>query len=140
MVHALQEARRVLKPNGILIDLRPMPFHRRVAISRAGQDQFVGVMREKFDGDRAANRAVAEVLREKLFRPGIRLQFNCNRATDSVEEFQEWLDEFTRLGNLPSHDWLLKRLEQAWRGKSGKAKIVVSGPLKLQVLRKVEVR
>lgn len=138
MVHALQEAHRVLQPNAILIDLRPMPIHRRVGIFHSGKYQPLGVMRERLDEDRAANRAVGTVLQEKLFRPGIRLQFNCNRVMDSLDEFREWLDEFTRLGNLASHDWLVRRLEQAWSRKRGKARIVVSGPLKLQVLKKLD--
>src|SRR5258708_34087586 len=67
MVHALQEARRVLKPGGILIELRPAPIHRRVWITRGGGDQLLGAMSEVLDDDRAANQAVAEVLRSGLF-------------------------------------------------------------------------
>ncbi len=140
MVHALHEAGRVLKPNSILIDLRPVHVHRRVGVQRDGDYQPLGVMHEKFDDDLAADRAVAHVLREKLFKVEERMQFNCNRVMDSFEEFKDWLLEFTSLGKLPSHDRLLKRVEGALEGKRGRTRIVVSGPLKLQVLRKQAAR
>jgi hypothetical protein len=136
MVHALHEARRVLKPGGLLIDLRPAAVHRRVGLLRAGQFRLLGAMRERFDDDHAANHAVAEVVRDGLFRIERRLRFECHRTLDRVSEFSAWLDEFVNWGNLPSHDWLLQRVAQALREDSEKAKIAVSAPLELRVLRK----
>ncbi len=138
MVHALHEARRVLKPNGILIDLRPAAVHRRVGIWSASQFQLIGAMRERFDDDDAANQAVAEVVRQGLFKAERRIRFECNRTMDSLTEFRTWLDEFVTQGKLPSHDWLLERVAQARRGEHSKAKIVATGPLDLRVLRKRE--
>jgi hypothetical protein len=140
MVHALHEAERVLKPEGCLIDLRPMHIHRRVGISRAGIYQEIGIMREKFDDDLAADRAVAQVLREGSFKTEKRMEFNCNRVIDSLKEFEDWLNEFTVLGNLPPQDWLLARINRSLAEKPGKPKVVVSGPLKLQLLRKQAAR
>jgi hypothetical protein len=139
MVHALHEAQRVLKPEGLLIDLRPMPVHRRVGISRAGIQQQLGTMREKFDGDLAADDAVAQVLREGSFKLEKRIKFNCNRVMDTYNEFKDWLTEFAILGNMPPHDWLLERVKRAITEKPGKYKVVCSGPLKLQVLIKKSV-
>ena len=140
MVHALHEARRVLKPDGYLIDLRPIHVHRRVGITRADHYEQIGVMREIFDDDLAADRAVAQVLREGGFKSEKRLKFNCNRVMDSYEEFEDWLTEFTMLGNLQSHDWLLAKAKRAIAEKQGKQKVVVSGPLKLNLLRKQAAR
>ena len=137
MVHALHEAKRVLKPDGILIDLRPAPVHRRVGVSHAGRYQPLGAMREKFDDDRAANRAVAEVVGEGLFKAEGRSRFGCTRIMDSLDEFQEWIDEFVKLAELPPHDWLVQRVERALNAKGGKPQIVMSGPLVLRVLRKM---
>ena len=40
MVHALTEAHRVLKPSGLLIDMRPAAKHRRAGLGEAdGQEQ-----------------------------------------------------------------------------------------------------
>lgn len=138
MVHALHEAWRVLKPNGLMIDLRPAPVHRRVAVARAGRHRPLGAMREKFDDDLAADRAVAHVVRDGLFNADVRIRFGCNRTMDSLDEFQEWIDEFVQLGNLSPHTWLVRRVERALNVKGSKPKIVVSGPLVLRVLRKSE--
>jgi hypothetical protein len=138
MVHALREIRRVLKPNGILIDLRPAPKHRRVGLGDGPRWQSVGVMRENFDDDYAANRAVAEVLRDRLFRRESRVQFDLDRAMDTMNDFRSWLDDFVGQGKLPSHEWLVKRLERAKQRTKRASRIVIRGPLMLAVLRKSE--
>ncbi len=138
MVHALSEARRVLKPNGVLIDLRPAAVHRRVGVVQAGQYHLLGVMRERLDDDYAANRAVADVVRRQFFKPERRVRFECNRTMDRVAEFRGWLNDFVSLGKLAPHDWLMRRVERACRESDVKTKIVVTGPLDLRVLRKQE--
>src|SRR5580765_340627 len=134
MVHALHEAHRVLKPNGILIDLRPAAVHRRVSLLQGDALLPVGVMREKFDDDRAADKAVAHVVSEKLFKAEGRTRFACSRVMDNLVEFEKWLDYSIKLRKLPPHDWLVRKVELARRIAGGKIRIVVSGPLMLQVL------
>jgi hypothetical protein len=95
-------------------------------------------MRETFDDDRAADRAVTQVEREGRLKAEGRTVFACNRIMDSLDEFQEWLADFVKLGKLPSHDWLVRRVERALDVTGGKARVVVSGPLVLRVLRKQE--
>lgn len=138
MVHALHETRRVLKPNGLLLDLRPAAVHRRVGVMRAGRYLPLGVMREGFDDDVAANRAVAEVVHAGLFKMERRVRFECNRTMDSLAEFRAWLDEFVSQSKIPSHDWLLQRVRQALSVESTRTKIVIRGPLDLRVLTKRE--
>jgi hypothetical protein len=138
MVHALHEAQRVLRPEGLLVDLRPAAVHRRVGITQADGYRPVGVMRETFDSDRAADRAVTQVESEGRLKAEGRTVFACNRIMDSLDEFQQWLVDFVTLGKLPSHDWLVRRVERALDVAGGKASIVVSGPLVLRVLRKQE--
>jgi SAM-dependent methyltransferase len=137
MVHALHEAWRVLKPNGVLIDLRPAGVHRRAGIVRGDRFQLVGTMREDFDDIRAADRALARVLHGGLFKAEQRLHIDCRRVMDTADEFQAWLDNFTRLAELPPHDWLMEKIERAQRAAPGPSQIVVKGPLVLRVLRKV---
>ena len=139
MVHALREAHRALKPNGLLIDLRPAAIHRRVGIVRAGRYQPVGTMREKLDDDRAANRAVAQVVRAGLFKVKWRTQFECRRVMDSPRDFRAFIDEFCTLGaDLPPHDWLIQRVRLALDAARGKKQIVVRGPLVMTVLTKLD--
>src|SRR5215813_15198347 len=138
MVHALHEARRVLRPDGLLLDLRPAAVHRRVGLMQAERYRPVGIMRETFDDDRAADRAVLAVKGEGLFKVESRAVFTCNRTMDSLDEFQEWLANFVKLTKQSPHDWLVRRVEQALAVTGGKARVVVSGPLVLRVLRRRE--
>src|SRR3989338_6318446 len=102
MVHALHEAHRVLKPNGILLDLRPAPVNRRIGISRAGRFIPLAAMREVFADDRAADRAVAHVINEGLFVVEARTHFDCQRVMDTLDDFRSWVDEFDQ-----PHEWLV---------------------------------
>jgi hypothetical protein len=138
MVHALHEARRVLRPNGLLVDLRPAAVHRRVGVIQAERYRRLAVMRETFDDDRAADRAVREVQREGLFKYEGRAVFDCNRTLDTLDEFQEWLADFVKLGKLPSHEWLVRRVKRALDVSGDKTRVVVSGPVVLRVLKKAE--
>jgi len=135
MVHALHEAHRVLKPSGVLIDLRPAPKHRQAGLGVGADFQSLGVMREDFTDDRAANSAVAHVLRERLFRRAFRLEFDLDRVMDSLDDFREWLDDFGSPEMAPSHEWLFKRLERAVQRAGPGYRITVRGPLILGVLR-----
>jgi hypothetical protein len=134
MVHALREAHRVLKPNGLLFDLRPGLKHRRVGLSRAGRWHLIGTMRENFSDDRAANAAVALILREGLFRREKQMQLDLKRYLGTLKDLRTWLDEYYKLGR---HDWLVKRVQHALHKESGETKIVVRGPLEISVMRKV---
>lgn len=137
MVHALRETHRVLKPDGLLVDLRPASIHRRVGITRGEDRKFRWTMRENFDDDHAADRAVDHVAREGLFRAEGRKRISCYRMMDTIGEFKEWLTDFIQKGTFESHDWLVRRLERALSVESGKAGIVVSAPLVLRALRKL---
>jgi len=136
MVHALSEARRVLKPNSILVDLRPAIEHHHVGILRAGRYRELGTTRERFDPDRAANRAVAHVLGKRLFRQEWRTQFECDWVFATLGAFREWISEFIQSGGLSSHDWLVRRADNATRGRRGESKIVARAALVMRVLSK----
>lgn len=136
MVHALEEAWRVLKPGGVLIDLRPAMVHRNVGIIDARGFRKLGVMGERFDDDIVANRAVASVLRRGLFRRSRRDRVPCVREMDTLHDFSGWLDNYVSLGKLPSHGWLLKDVDRALSEAGRGARITVSAPLDLQVLEK----
>ena len=86
-------------------------------------------MRENFDDDRAADRAVAEVVGEGWFKPDVRKRFPCYRVMDTVDEFQAWLTDFVQKGKFPAHDWLVRLVERELGRSPAKTKIVVSGPL-----------
>ena len=136
MVHALRQCYRVLRPEGALIDLRPAAVHRLVGIEKACRFRLLAVMRERFTDEHAADRAVARVVRQGLFKVEARRRFPCVRAMDTVREFEEWLEIAIRLSKWPRHEWLVEllagRLDEATAG----TRIVVRGPMDLCVLRK----
>jgi len=92
MVDALRESHRVLRGDGRLIDLRPAPVHRRVGLQRGGRFLLIGVMRERLDDDRAADRAVRAALRRGWFVKESEQRFECRRVFDRLPEFEAWLE------------------------------------------------
>ncbi|HEX8991694.1 MAG TPA: hypothetical protein VF784_08440 [Anaerolineales bacterium] len=138
MVHALQEAHRVLKPGGILIDLRPATEHRRLGLGEGRRWKVLGRFREPLDEDRPANAAVARVVREGYFREEIRRQFLLDRVMDTVDDFRDWLADFSSRSKLPSHAFLLKRLEQRVSRLRKPVKITVRGHMTLGILIKLD--
>jgi SAM-dependent methyltransferase len=138
MVHALKEAHRVLKPNGLLIDLRPAPAHRRVGLGEGRRWHEVGALHEVLDDDYAADAAIAEMVRQRYLHTEQRIRFQLDRVMDAMDEIRDWLSDFDTRRQLPSHAWLLDRLEQQ-RARSRKPeKITVRGPMKLVVLTKLQ--
>jgi len=136
MVHALQEAHRVLRPHGLLIDLRPAPAHRRVGLQRGRRWTLIATMKEDLTDDHMANQAVRTAVGRGLFRRGLYDRFDVTRHVGSLSSFRAWLEEFAVLARLPSHAWLLDRVAAALAGGSTRATVVVRGPLELRVLRK----
>jgi hypothetical protein len=136
MVHALHQCHRVLRPEGALIDLRPAAVHRLVGIEKAGRFRRIDIMRERFSDERAADRAIARVVRQGLFEVQERRRFPCDRRMGTLRELEDWLEEPVHLRKWPRHEWLVKRL--AARLQEGRAgtRIVVRGPMDLCVLRK----
>ncbi len=105
MVHALEEIRRVLVPDGILIDIRPLADHWFVEVVSARgftETGRVDDLPEQVNGDVAANEAMREVEKRGWFRREQEqfLPFFYSWDTPSeMEEFvaDEWSD-FIGLG------------------------------------------
>src|SRR5512135_1145004 len=136
MVHALREAYRVLKPDGILIDLRPAAEHRRLGLGAGRRWRVVGPLHEILDQDHAANSAIAQVVREGYFQEEERKQFLLDRVMDTVAEFHDWLADFNQRRDLLAPAPLLKRLEQRLSRLHEPEKITVRGHMTLGILKK----
>lgn len=94
MVHALSEIRRVLVPNGVLIDLRPILSHWPVAVVSAREIRETGRIQDLPLGladDEAANRSIAQAERTGWFKREAEELFPYYYSWDSPSEIEEWI-------------------------------------------------
>lgn len=135
MVHALIEAQRSLKPNGILIDLRPSPKARQVGLGVGQNWESLGAMRETFEEDLASNRAVEQVVRSGFFKLESTTTFELDRVMDTLDDFRKMLSDFS-VERFKNHLWLIEKIEKVQRETETRKKITVRGPMILNVLNK----
>jgi len=135
MVHALTEAQRSLKQNGVLIDLRPSPKHRHIGLGVGKRWESMGAMRETFEEDYASNRAVKQVIKSGLFALESTTTFELDRVMDTLDDLREWLADFS-IERLSSHQWLIDKIEQVQKETRTRRKLTVRGPMILNVLKK----
>jgi hypothetical protein len=96
MVHALSEIRRVLVPNGILIDLRPMLSNWPIEVVSAREICETGRIQDLPLGladDNAANQSIAQAEQNGWFRREAEEFFPFYYAWDSPSEMEEWITE-----------------------------------------------
>ncbi len=95
MVHALDEIRRVLVPDGILIDLRPLANRWKVEVVSARETRQTGHMTDMplgLEDDQAANLAMMEGERRGWFHRVKEELFPLHYVWDSASEMEEWID------------------------------------------------
>lgn len=97
MVDALHEAHRVLRPGGLLIDARPDSRRLAGVLHRERVVGTLGTTRDTLVDDRAADRAIARVKRERLFRSRRDGVFMHHVAFAGIEAMQTYLNEHLRL-------------------------------------------
>lgn len=96
MVHALSEIRRVLIPDGILIDLRPMLDRWTIEVVSARETKQTGRVTDFPVGvadDEAANQAMAESEAQGWFVREREEFFPFVYAWDTPKELEEWVAE-----------------------------------------------
>ena len=96
MVHALSEIRRVLLPNGILIDLRPILDHWQIEVTSARETRETGHIQDLPLGladDEAANQSIAQAEQNEWFIREAGDFFPFGYSWDSPSEMEEWIEE-----------------------------------------------
>lgn len=96
MVHALNEIRRVLVPNGILIDLRPLADHWPVEVVSLRELKRTGRvldLPDQTEGDIASNEAMREVERRGWFAPERSEFFQYVYSWDTPSEMEEFVND-----------------------------------------------
>jgi hypothetical protein len=95
MVHALDEIRRTLKPNGILIDLRPVSSNWSVEVSSSAGYQLAGRLNDMPIGladDEAAFKAMREVESRRWFIKEKEEEFAFFYYWDTPSEMKEFME------------------------------------------------
>lgn len=96
MVHALGEIHRVLVPDGILIDVRPLGERWQIEVASANKVKETGRvidLPEQLQGDRAANEAMQDVERRGWFGRDHEEFFPFYYSWDTPSEMEEFLEE-----------------------------------------------
>ncbi len=95
MVHALKEIRELLKPNGLLIDIRPNGELVEFIRPLDDGEHFIGYLQETDDyiEYRQAAAAIQEVVAAGQFRIKKTREFTFQTHADSFTELQTFLDE-----------------------------------------------
>jgi hypothetical protein len=96
MVHALKEARRVLIPEGLLIDIRPLAERWPIEVVSARGIQETGRVNdlpEQVNADLASNRALQEVDARGWFRREQEELFPFFYSWDTPSELEEFIAE-----------------------------------------------
>lgn len=96
MVHALSEIRRVLIPNGILIDLRPMLDRWEVEVVSARETTVTGRVNDFPVGladDEAANQSLTQAETNGWFNRDKSEFFSYAYSWDTPSEMEEWIQE-----------------------------------------------
>lgn len=127
MVHALSEIRRVLVPNGILIDLRPMSEGRCVEVFSARETQEMGnatVLPRELDDNAAADQAMATTESNGWFTRKSEEYFPIYYVWDTANEMIEWIE--TEWEDFIELDEKLKRATRsAWALGDGDTRVRV---------------
>jgi hypothetical protein len=96
MVHALNEIQRVLVPDGILIDLRPLADNWRVEVVSLREIKRTGRVEdlpEQTNGDIASNAAMKEVEKRGWFKREQDELFPFFYSWDTPSEMEEFVDD-----------------------------------------------
>ena len=96
MVHALDEIHRVLVPDGILIDLRPICDSWKVEVFSARETQEAGRVTDLplgLEDDEAANQAMKNAESRGWFKHETETFFSLHYVWDTPREMEQWIDK-----------------------------------------------
>jgi hypothetical protein len=115
MVHALVEIRRLLKPDGVLIDIHPIPEGYTIEVVQHGRILFAERKRETCSEDVVcAEEALAECVERNLFAVDRRAEFDFLTYGSSIRELREYWDELNAYEGDPKDEETIARVEKLY--------------------------
>ena len=125
MVHALKEVQRVLRPNGILIDLRPLEQPWPLEIASAAEVNVAGWLNavpSAVADDQAAFHAIAEVQSQGWFVNEREEAFSYFYYWDTPTEVKEFMDEeWAGLDKMDTQ--LYNKIRSVWAAANADARL-----------------
>lgn len=134
MVHALEEAWRVLRPDSYAIDLRPTSRHSHVGFIQRGRFVSIAATEENLKDYRAAGAALVQVKDMRLFSQCYESRFSITTTFSSSEDLKEWLYDLDESVPTSSSDRLVERVEKTVRRKRRDVTIAAVVPFIQRVL------
>ncbi|MFQ5943247.1 MAG: hypothetical protein ACE5JF_06815 [Anaerolineales bacterium] len=117
MVHALEEIHRLLRPEGKLIDIHPVPQPSTVQIIRDGEVMFAEPKRDITDENedvQHADQAIAEVLAREVFALERSDEFDFFSHARTVPELREFWDRYNDYSDTPKAESRLAQEEAVY--------------------------
>jgi hypothetical protein len=139
MVHALNEAHRILIPTGILIDVRPLSVDVPLEVIYQGGGESAGMidMSPDIELDRAADRAIESVLTDQLYRESWVENFDFPYYWKTFRDMKVDLDEYW-MTDVIIPDEVLQRARILFRKRRPQTQILVRVRMKLGKYTKLE--
>ena len=138
-MHALEEVKRVLIPDGLLLDLRPLLEHWPVEIAWGNGYREVGTLTDLPEGlsdDEAANNAMEEAARRKWFALEQAERFSLFYSWDTANDMEQFLreewDSFVQMDEEVS-----RAAKSAWAVADADARVRVRASMIVNRWRKV---
>lgn len=126
MVHALKQAHRLLRSQGVLINIHYLPAPQLIEVHEPETIHKVGWLldRDDYDAERSAFNALAQVVEDRYFSLKDQHDFTQNIYEDDLIDFRKWLAEWWESAILP--DRINQRLEELMQTADQSAKIVLA--------------
>ena len=125
MVHALNEAWRVVKPGGLLVDLRPLLDRWPIEVASAAQQREVGRatdLAEPLADDAAANAAMAQAAQSRLWVQDLQEEFALLYYWDTPDEMREYIaEDWSDVVTVEDSVWRV--LKSAWAIAAADARV-----------------
>ncbi len=137
MVHALKEAWRVLIPQGIMVDLRPLPIDVPLEVVYHGGREAAGTVDMSLDWefDVAPDKAIDQVLREGIFAQNLLEMFDYTFYWRTFHGMVIDLEENWK-GDLEVPEEVLKTAREIYLAHRPKARLRLPMKMKLGVYKK----
>jgi hypothetical protein len=135
MVHALRNVHNLLRDGGLLVDIHPVAVPRRVEVRIDGEPVPVGATTDaaRFATYRLADRALSQVVKERLFIPAGREVFtfyvHADTPSDLFAYLAEWEWSATFRGRPTDlEEAIRQRITYLYQESGGKKEIVLHRP------------